>query len=257
MKLSNRYRKILIRFGKIAAFCAAVLVTTKLTLIFSGLANTATAAFTFLIVVLLSAYFGDLLVAIVTSLAATLCFNYFYLPPVGTFNIAAFSDWISLAAFLLASVIISRLAASAAENKGKAAVLNKSLAKLKEFGEWLLTIPPDKLTLSGIAQKTLSVFSLEYCSIHVYGEGKWQHFTGTAVPSISKEIESRLKAIQDHSTDLMELAEESEMGVHYAQIRKGTSTLAVLAVKGGTLPFEAVGTIASLIGVQLNLIMKD
>jgi len=248
-------RENFIRVGKMLGFVAAILVTTKLTLMFGSLTNASTCAFSFLIIVLLSAFFGDLLVAISTSLVATLCFDYFYLPPVGTFNITAFPDWISLASFLLASVIISRLSASAAENKRKANVLSKALLQLKDFGEWLLSVPQTQLTLTGIAQKALTIFSLEYCSIHVYGEGKWEHFTGSATNEISEDIENRFKAFQDHSRNLMELADENVLGVRYVEISKGPSTLALLAVKSETLPFEAAGTIAYMIGLRLSMLM--
>jgi two-component system sensor histidine kinase KdpD len=257
MNFSTKQRDNLIRFGKMLGFAGAILVTTKFTLQFGSLANASTAAFSFLIIVLLSAFFGDIFVAVFTSLAATLCFDYFYLPPVGKFTIAAFSDWISLAAFLAASVIISRLAASAAENKRKANVLNTALVQLKKFGEWLLSMPHDRLTLTGIAQKALAVFSLDYCSIHVYGEGKWQHFTGAAATDIPNEIENRLRLFQDHSRELMELADEDMLGVRYVRISKGTATLALLAVKSETLPYEALGTIAYMIGVQLSAIMEN
>ncbi len=257
MNLSTKQRDNLVRFGKMLGFAAAILVATKLTFHYGTLTNSSTAAFGFLIIVLLSAFFGDLFVAVSTSLVATLCFDYFYLLPVGKFTIAAFSDWISLAAFLAASVIISRLAASAAENRRKASILNKALAQLKEFGEWLLSMPHHGLTLTGIAQKALAVFSLEYCSIHVYGEGKWQHFTGAAATDIPAEIENRLKFFQDHSRELMELADEDMLGVRYVRISKGTATLALLAVKSETLPCEALGTIAYMIGVQLSVIMDN
>jgi two-component system sensor histidine kinase KdpD len=255
MNAAIGHRALLMRVGKILAFAVAILLTTKLSREFGALANASTAAFCFLIIVLLSAFFGDLLVAITTSLAAMLCFDYFFLPPVGTFTITAFSDWISLAAFLLASVIISRLTAAAAENKVKANVLAKTLVQLKEFGAWLLSLPQDRLTLSGIAGETLKIFSLEYCSIHVYGEGKWRHFTGSAGTNLSQEIENGLKFFQDHPTELMELVDENMLGVRYMRINKGTATQALLAVKSRTLPAEAIETIAYMIGVRLN--MKD
>ena len=257
MNFTIRHRAALIRFGKILAFSTAILGTTKLTLEFGALTSSSTAAFIFLIIVLLSAFFGDLLVAIITSLVATFCFDYFYLQPVGTINITAFSDWISLFAFLLASVIISRLTASAAENKVKANVLNKTMGQLKTFGERLLSIPKDQLTLSGIAKETLNIFSLEYCSIHVYGEGKWQHYTGSASTNISQVIENRLNSLQDHPSDLMELADENMLGVQYMQIKKGMTTQSLLVVKSKTLPAGTIGTIANMIGVRLSIIMKD
>ena len=183
--------------------------------------------------------------------------DYFYLPPVGRFNITAFPDWISLATFLLASVIISRLTASAAENKIKENLLNKTLVQLKEFGQWLLSIPQDQLTLSGIAKEILNIFSLEYCSIHVYGEGKWKHFTGSATTDISQKIENRLKFLQDHRADLMELVEENMSGVHYMPIDKETMTEALLVVKSRTLPPDAIGTIAYMVGNLLSKSMID
>jgi len=252
-----KHRVPLIRFGKIIAFMAAVLCTTKLTLAFGMLANASTTAFSFLIIVLLSAFFGDFLVALTTSIVAALCFDYYFLPPFGTFNITSFFDWISLATFLLASVMISRLTASASENKIQVRTLNKSLVQLKEFGEWLLSIPDNTLTLSGIAKEALNIFSLDYCSIHVYGDGKWQHFTGAAASNISQEIENHLKVLQDHPSNVMELAEENILGVEFIKINKGKELLALLAVKSRTLPTVAIETIAYSIGVRLSIIMEN
>jgi two-component system sensor histidine kinase KdpD len=256
MTTAVRHRALLIRLGKIIGFAVAVLITTKLTLAFGALATVPTAAFCFLIIVLLSAFFGDLAVAITTSLVATLCFDYFYLPPAGTLNIAAFADWISLAAFLLASVIISRLTASAADNGDRADVLERTVVQLSEFGKFLLSVPHDQLTLSGVAKEALRIFTLDYCSIHVYGEGKWQHYTGSAASPVSDEIENRLKSLQDHPRDLMELADENALGVRYVQINEGKTPLALLAVRSRTLPVDAIGTIAYMTGVRLSMTME-
>lgn len=256
MRAIIRHRTMLIRYGKIVAFSAAILGTTRLTLEFGAITNAPTAAFSYLVLVLLSAFFGDFLVAITTSVVATLCFNYFYLPPVGTFYIAAFSDWISLAAFLLTAVTISHLTSSAAENTAKVNVLDKTMAQLKEFGVWLLSIPDDQLTLTKIAEEATRMFSLEYCSIHVYNERKWRHFMGAASSDISLEIANWLM-LKDHPTNLMELADEHALGVRYMPITQGTTLLAFLVVRSMTLPANAIGTMAYMIGVRLLEIMKD
>lgn len=251
MVLGNKSRVFFRRFGLIAAFAGAVLGTVSLTLKYGAITNAPTAAFCFLILVLLSAFFGDLFTAVVTSAAAALCFNYFYLPPYGTFYIAAFSDWISFFAFLLTALIISRLTASAAANRAKAESLKKTLAQLKEFGTWLLSLPQDQFTLSAIAEGAARIFSLAYCSIHVYSEGKWLHFTGTASSDIPSEVADRLKVLKDHPTDLMELVEENALGVRYIQIRRGNALMALLAVKSRTLSAAALGTMAYMIGGRL------
>ena len=70
----------------ISGFCAAVFVLTRIALQFGSVANAPTVGFAFLILVVLSAFFGDLAVAVATSIVAASCFNFFFLPPVGTFT---------------------------------------------------------------------------------------------------------------------------------------------------------------------------
>jgi two-component system sensor histidine kinase KdpD len=71
--------------------------------------NPNTVGFAFLIVVLASAMRGGLLVGTVASIVATLCYNYFFFPPLYTFTIHDASNWVALAAFLVTSVVVSRL----------------------------------------------------------------------------------------------------------------------------------------------------
>jgi two-component system, OmpR family, sensor histidine kinase KdpD len=237
-------------------FAAAILLVTRLTLEFSAVTGTPTAAFSFLIIVLLSAFFGDLPVAIGTSLVATLCFDYFYLPPTGTLHISAFADWISLAAFLLASALISRLAASAAEKGARADVGDRALVDLKEFGRFLICLPHEQYTLAGVAKEALRIFGLEYCSIHVYGEGRWQHFTGTAASPLYQEVVDRLGSVLDHPTELAELVDEGVAGVRYVQINEDRAPLALLAIGSRTLPVEAIDAIGHMVGVWLSAAAK-
>jgi len=75
--------------------------------------NSNTAGFAFLIVVLLSSLRGGLIAGAVASILATLCYNYFFFPPLYTFTIHDSSNWVALAAFLVTSVVVSRLVIAA------------------------------------------------------------------------------------------------------------------------------------------------
>jgi K+-sensing histidine kinase KdpD len=75
--------------------------------------NPITIGFAFLVVVLIVALRGGLLASAATSIAATLCFNFFYLPPLYTFTIQKADDWVALATFLATSVVVSRLVLAA------------------------------------------------------------------------------------------------------------------------------------------------
>jgi K+-sensing histidine kinase KdpD len=252
MSFFSKHHRLIKRASLVLLFCSAVLLTTHLSLRYPAITSASTTAFCFLIIVLLSAFLGDIFVAIATSLLATLCFDYYYLIPIGTFTIAAFPDVISLVAFLLTSVIISHLTASAAEHAVAAKKSRQASAQLKEFSAWLLATRDDLLTLSKIAQEAMRIFSLDYCSVHVYGEGKWHHFTGTAGGDISKEIEGTgQKFLGDHPTDLQQLAEESVLGARFVQIRNGAVPHALLVVKGPSLPSNTAAIIAGMIDLRL------
>lgn len=75
--------------------------------------NSNTVGFAYLILVLLSSLRGGLLVGTVASIVATLCYNFFFFDPLHTFTIAEPANWVALAAFLVTSVIVSRLVVAA------------------------------------------------------------------------------------------------------------------------------------------------
>lgn len=89
---------------------AAIVVTLGLRL-WPGDSNAATVSTTYLLVVLLVAATSRLRVALATSIAAMLCLDFFFLPPLGTFTIAERRNWIALFAVLGVSLVASSLSA--------------------------------------------------------------------------------------------------------------------------------------------------
>src|ERR1043166_4259036 len=103
------------RSGKrILTWAAAIAAIALVTLIgrLLGL-NAATVGFLYLVVVLLISVWGDLLVGTVSSVIATVCYNFFFFPPLYTLTIAAPANWFALAAFLISSVTVNRLVVTA------------------------------------------------------------------------------------------------------------------------------------------------
>lgn len=82
--------------------------------------NPSTIGFAYLIVVLLISVRGGLLAGAVASIAATLCYNFFFFPPLYTFTIENPANWFALAAFLVASVTVNRLVVAARVQADKA-----------------------------------------------------------------------------------------------------------------------------------------
>jgi K+-sensing histidine kinase KdpD len=75
--------------------------------------NATTVALALLLTILFIATRWGSLPALASSLLAMLGFNFFFLPPFGTFEIAARDNWIALAAFLITAITAGQLSARA------------------------------------------------------------------------------------------------------------------------------------------------
>ena len=255
--LTSVQRTILKKIVLGIVFLGAIAIVNAIALRLGEIVNATTVAFAFLIIVVGSAIFAGLTVAVVVSIVATLFFNYFYLPPIGRFIIYDSHNWVALFTFLFSAVVISRLTASANENRHIANQLKFTLERLKEFSSSLLMMPRDTMTLSAIAEGAVRIFSLEYCSIHVYAEGRWHHFSGSSIGKLSRNVADSLKIPQDHPTDLLELAEEQSLGVRYSRIRTSDQYIAVLVVKDHHLTSEALEAMSTIIGIVLNEALRE
>ena len=90
-------------------FSSCVLVAALTALCRFLHANASTAGFAFLLAVLVVSAAWGLRCAIFLSVIATLAYNFYFLPPIGTFTIADPQNWIALFTFLLTAVIASQL----------------------------------------------------------------------------------------------------------------------------------------------------
>jgi two-component system sensor histidine kinase KdpD len=77
------------------------------------LVNPTTVSLTYLVLILLIASRWGIAESTTASIAAVLCFNFFFLPPVRTFAIADPQNWVALLAFLLTAVVTSQLSGRA------------------------------------------------------------------------------------------------------------------------------------------------
>jgi two-component system sensor histidine kinase KdpD len=84
-----------------------------------------TVALSFLLVVMVVAAFATRRVAVVLSVLAFACFNFFFLPPTGTFTIAQPEDLVALCALLAVSLVASHLATQARRRAQEAIVLGE------------------------------------------------------------------------------------------------------------------------------------
>jgi K+-sensing histidine kinase KdpD len=117
--------------GYALAICGVAAVTVLLKL-FGGHINPTTVALVLLLTVLFIATGWGARPAIVASLLAVACFNFFFLPPIGTFTINDPDNWIALFAFLVIAVTAGQLSAHARRRAEEADAGRREIERLYE-----------------------------------------------------------------------------------------------------------------------------
>ena len=218
--------------------------------------NATTVSMTFLMVVLVAAATSRLWVALTTSFAAVLAFNYFFLPPVGTLTIADPQNWVALFAFLAVSLIASNLSAVARARTQEALGRRDELARLFDLSRDILVVTESREAISILARSLARRFDLDFAAIALPRDGDWEIFEAGA-QSVSLDTKQLDAAFATAQTSLefdayaRTYAGHREMTidgrtVRLVPLRFGTKPIGILAASGR--PIEA-GTLDTLGGV--------
>ncbi|MBX7054705.1 MAG: DUF4118 domain-containing protein [Pyrinomonadaceae bacterium] len=126
MKLDRVVESNLLRFG---ISMVAILLVTAILVTLGTHVNLITVSMSLLLVVLASATFFGRNPALLASFVAMLCFNYVFIPPIGTWHIADSQNLFAWAAFTLTAIIAGELSAYARRRAREAERLYEELQK--------------------------------------------------------------------------------------------------------------------------------
>src|SRR5579862_4747974 len=126
--------------GRVFGFAVSFVTVVAITLFFRHArdVNQTTVALTFLLAILAVSAVWGMAVSVFMSVAAVLAFNYFFLPPVGTFTIADPQNWVALFAFLVTSIVGSQLSARIRKEADEAHQRRREIERLYRFSQKLL-----------------------------------------------------------------------------------------------------------------------
>jgi two-component system sensor histidine kinase KdpD len=123
--------------------------------------NSPTAAFSFLLLILGLATRVGLNESIIASIASMLAYNFFFLPPLGTFTIAEPQNWVALFVFLVTAVTVSHLSSSARRKTQEAFSRERELQRMYDFSRALMLRDPARSLTDQIIQTTSELFQVE------------------------------------------------------------------------------------------------
>ena len=198
-------------------------------------ASDTTVALSFLLLVLFVAASSPLWVAVAMSLASALAFDFFFLPPVGTFNIDDTQDWVALFAFITVSFVASHLSSVARRRE-------QELGRLVDFSRDALLdtgSPWNHDAIRSLADHLLERFGLIYAAICLPdAQGFERHESGTlpadAVPSLA---------------DLDGLVSRPEHFVWVVPLLHETRAIGRLVVGGRRIERRTADALASVVAI--------
>src|SRR6516162_8337593 len=164
-------RKVISRACRIAF---AVLSVAALTLLLFRLmhVNATTAGFFYLLAILFIATKGGIAESTVASVAAMVCFNFFFLPPVGTLTIADPQNWVALFTFLVTSLTASQLSARAKRRTQEALDRQSEMERLYSLSRALLLADASQPMANQIVKQIALAFEFSSVALYVRARGE-------------------------------------------------------------------------------------
>jgi len=205
--------------------------------------NASTVGFAFLLTVLAVSGTWGLRSAIFLSLVATLAFDYYFLPPVGTFTIAGVQNWISLFTFLITALIASELADRARRETANANSRRRELEQLYAFSQQMLTADNVLALVNTIPIKVVEIFGAEFAGMVSVHSKKTYYSDLRAQELISTDVLQRVCSRGEPVTDNK---------IRVRPLRIGLRSVGALAVIGGNLSTESLEAIGSLVAIAIE-----
>jgi two-component system sensor histidine kinase KdpD len=230
----------------VARYAAALAAVLAITLFYrhTHRFNATTVAFTYLLAILgVSSQWG-LAVSVFMSLAATLTYNYYFLPPVGTFTIADPQNWVALVTFLATSVLASDLSTRARNQAAEANRRRREVERLYQFSQRLLSAGNPIELLNAIPRQIVEMFEVGAAALFLADKQKIYR-SGMNLPQLDADSLKAIVAREDLQID-------EEHSVCFAPVRLGTRILGSVGISGPVLSRQSLEALGTLIAVGIE-----
>jgi two-component system, OmpR family, sensor histidine kinase KdpD len=212
--------------------------------------NPSSTGFAFLIVVLLTSLRGGLLAGAAASVVATLCYNFFFFPPLYTFTIHDSANWIALSVFLLTSVVVSRLVVAARIQAERAEQRRNELETLYALSVDLFTATNRVGALGEAAGRALTLMGASEGGLVLFDGSPYRQKVVWWVGDKPDEIEDLIAGVGRHKEPL-EFPSPLGRDV-YLPLLVGGITSGALVARGTEASKQALVSASRLVGLAVE-----
>jgi two-component system sensor histidine kinase KdpD len=168
-------------------------------------------------------------------------FNFYFLPPIGTFRIADPQNWVALLAFLVTALVASNLAERARRDADAAKQRRHEVELLYDLSQRFLASENELELLNALPLYVQETFGVHSASILVVDHPSVYRSSPQA-----KVDESLLRST------LLRGEPSVQAGTAYVPLRLGVRTVGALGVTGSELSRETLDAMGSLAGLAIE-----
>jgi len=186
--------------------------------------NQTTVALSFLLGILAVSAVWGMVVSVCMSVTAMLLFNYFFLPPIGTFTVSDPQNWVALGAFLTTSITGSQLSARIRKEANASDSRRREVERLYAFSQKLLGEGNVIRLMNAIPNFIVDSFEAGAAELFVPQKDKFYR-SGYGAAQID---EGRMKNayLRDEFTS------EPQQALHFVPVRLGVKPIGSLGISG-------------------------
>ncbi|HEX4228146.1 MAG TPA: ATP-binding protein [Bryobacteraceae bacterium] len=234
-------RGILTRLGDVPVAMAGIVT---LTFLFYRvmMVNDTTAALGFLLAILFTAAYGKLAAAIAASVLATLCLDYYFLPPIGTITIAAAEDWAALAVFLAVALLTSHVSTRFRRQRDELRANAREIEQQYALSRALLMAGPGEDFPRLVVNKCMEVFGFTEAVLFEAGSG--QAFRSEAEGTITDD---KLRHVALYGS----VASDPERKLTVIPVTLGNRTLGSLGFRGSMTSEASRQALGNIVAIGL------
>jgi len=206
--------------------------------------NQTTVALSFLLAILAVSAVWGMTVSVVMSVAAMLAFNYYFLPPIGTFTIADPQNWMALFAFLVTSITGSRLSSRIRQEADIANRRRHEIEHLYAFSQKLLGEGNVIQLMNAIPNHIVDAFESGAASLFLADK---QKFYRSGFGTLQLE-EEQLRLAYEHEEPYVDTAH----GFCYGPVRIGMKSIGSFGISGAPLSRQTLEAVGTLLGIAIE-----
>ncbi|WP_164981479.1 sensor histidine kinase [Silvibacterium dinghuense] len=233
-------RRELVSFLGITAAAVAVALVCR----YLAEINQTTAALTFLVLVLLTASRFRIVHSIYLSVLCALLYNFYFLPPIGTFTIHDPQNWIALGAFLSVGILVSHLSDTARQQTRISEARRQEVEQLYGFSQQLM-LQDDFRSLARQAPSiAATIFGFRAVALYVRDHDAAHYSDPEAVLLPAAELRKAALALETGARAID--------GAQVVPLMFGMRSVGALAVLGSSASHVQLEAIGALVAIALE-----